>query len=53
MKIGDKVKVVKGDCKGAIGYIIAISEDFITVEPADEDADNRVFHIDQLKVMGG
>lgn len=50
MKVGDKVKIIKGDYKGAIGYVSSIWGEYITVNP-DVNADSRVFHKSELKVV--
>jgi hypothetical protein len=50
MKLGDKVIITKGAYKNAIGYIIAIWGDQITVEP-NENADPRIFNKDEIRII--
>lgn len=56
MKLGDKVKVVKGSYKDCIGTIVGISFSFgkkiVTVEPNEPPADDRQFWESDLKVIG-
>lgn len=50
MKVGDKVKIISGEYKGAIGYITSILRDYVTVEP-DTNADRRIFYKKEVKVI--
>ena len=50
MKLGDKVIITKGEYKNAIGYIIAIFDNSIIVEP-DENADTRTFDKSEIRII--
>lgn len=54
MKLGDKVRVLKGGYKGAIGTVVGITyslgKQIICVEP-NEHADDRTFWASELKVI--
>ena len=47
LKVGDKVKIIKGGYKNCKGTITTIWGDIVTVEP-NERADARQFHLDEL-----
>jgi hypothetical protein len=50
MKVGDKVRIIKGDYRNAEGTISSIYGDTIAVQP-NENADTRCFHPSHVKVI--
>jgi hypothetical protein len=48
LQVGNKVKVIKGDYKGAEGTVTTVLADSIVVTP-NENADSRAFHPSHVK----